>query len=158
MVMKTEEICPVCGFQMEDSPSDFNICPSCGTEFGLHDANSTVEELRVNWIRTGPRWWSTTDPEPVGWDPGGQIGRLLAAEDRQKYSRVYFVGSADSGRSSKHAQFLRSPQPAAKISRISNTLRLDLGTCSNTSTPSSAMTCELRIMESYSSWVCTGRL
>ncbi len=54
-------ICPVCGYLMEDPPKDYNICPSCGTEFGYHDLNSSIAELRAAWLRTGPRWWSRVE-------------------------------------------------------------------------------------------------
>ena len=54
---------------MDEGPRDYNICPSCGTEFGLHDFNSTIEDLRTLWLASGPRWRSTVDPEPPLWDP-----------------------------------------------------------------------------------------
>lgn len=68
-------ICPVCGYGMEDEPANYNICPSCGTEFGLHDQNATIEELRATWIKTGLKWWSKTDSQPEGWDPYIQLAR-----------------------------------------------------------------------------------
>lgn len=64
-----EKMCPVCGFVMEDGPWDFNICPSCGTEFGVDDRNATLEELRQEWIETGPTWQSTAIPQPENWNP-----------------------------------------------------------------------------------------
>ena len=66
-------MCPVCGYGMQEPPSDFNICPSCGTEFGNHDRNATIEELRQSWIRTGMKWWSTYDAEPENWNPERQL-------------------------------------------------------------------------------------
>ena len=45
--MVIDKLCPVCGYQMEDPPKDNNICPSCGTEFGLHDVNATLSDLRA---------------------------------------------------------------------------------------------------------------
>jgi hypothetical protein len=71
-----QNLCPVCGYDMDDPPRDYNICPSCGTEFGLHDLNASVLELREAWIKTGPKWWSATDAQPVGWDPYLQLARL----------------------------------------------------------------------------------
>jgi hypothetical protein len=71
--MVTENLCPVCGFQMADPPCDYNICPSCGTEFGNHDLNSSIDELRSVWLATGPRWWSQVDPQPEHWDPIIQV-------------------------------------------------------------------------------------
>ena len=70
--------CPVCGYGMEDEPCNFNICPSCGTEFGYHDANVPVRTLRASWLRNGAQWWSTTDSEPAGWDPYAQVSNLLS--------------------------------------------------------------------------------
>jgi hypothetical protein len=72
-------MCPVCGYEMEDPPRDFNICPCCGTEFGLHDVNSSIAELRAAWLRAGAVWWSPTDPPPEGWDPYLQLDNLTSA-------------------------------------------------------------------------------
>jgi len=58
---------------MEAPPKDYRICSSCGTEFGVNDANASIAELRDAWIRTGPKWWSNTDPQPVNWDPIRQM-------------------------------------------------------------------------------------
>jgi len=71
--MNIENLCPVCGFEMEAPPKDYRICPSCGTEFGVHDANASIVELRTAWIKTGPTWWSKTDPQPRDWDPLAQL-------------------------------------------------------------------------------------
>jgi hypothetical protein len=77
--MVIQNLCPVCGFEMAEPPSDYNICPSCGTEFGLHDQNATLDELRMAWLKTGPVWWSRTEPQPLGWSPLEQISRLAPA-------------------------------------------------------------------------------
>lgn len=77
--VKFENLCPVCGFEMEDAPRDYNICPSCGTEFGVHDINASVLELREAWVKAGPKWWSVTDEKPTDWDPYAQLGRLGAS-------------------------------------------------------------------------------
>jgi len=69
--------CPVCGYGMADEPANYHICPSCGTEFGLHDQNASIEELREHWIRTGPKWWSKTDPKPENWNPFLQLAVVL---------------------------------------------------------------------------------
>jgi|SRR5271165_4897164 len=68
-----ENICPVCGYAMSYPPRDFHICPSCGTEFGYHDAGRTYDELRRLWLETGPRWWSRSRPTPAHWDPWRQL-------------------------------------------------------------------------------------
>ena len=65
--------CPVCGFLMDEPPADFNICPSCGTEFSYHDVGRSHEELRRIWLESGPAWWSKVDPPPPSWNPYRQL-------------------------------------------------------------------------------------
>ena len=77
--MVIENLCPVCGYEMEDPPRDYNICPSCGTEFGNHDLNASISELRAGWIRSGPKWWSKTDPQPENWNPFAQLAIVSAS-------------------------------------------------------------------------------
>jgi hypothetical protein len=74
--MVIENLCPVCGYEMEVPPRNYNICPSCGTEFGVHDVNSTVAELRALWLQSGPKWWSVSDPQPENWNPFQQIATV----------------------------------------------------------------------------------
>jgi len=77
-------MCPVCGYGMEDPPEDYNICPSCGTEFGLHDVNSSIAALRAAWLRSGARWWSPVDPQPLGWDPYLQLDNLTVGHSGER--------------------------------------------------------------------------
>lgn len=77
----TEKTCTVCGYEMEDGPRDWNICPSCGTEFNLHDVNSSIKQLQEWWISTGPEWWSEYNPKPDGWDPLIQLRRIGVESD-----------------------------------------------------------------------------
>jgi hypothetical protein len=72
-------LCPVCAFFMDDPPDDYNICPCCGTEFGNHDVNTSIENLRITWLRRGANWWSPVDAAPVNWDPYEQLNRLISA-------------------------------------------------------------------------------
>ena len=72
-------ICPVCGYNMQDPPEDYNICPSCGTEFGIHDVNSSIEELRASWLGAGAPWWSTFTPVPPAWNPNIQLLKVLVS-------------------------------------------------------------------------------
>ena len=53
---------------MKDPPEDHNVCPSCGTEFGLDDSNYTHFELRRMWWMFGLKWQSRTEPQPNDWD------------------------------------------------------------------------------------------
>jgi hypothetical protein len=65
--------CPVCGYALEYPPDDFNICPSCGVEFGYETAGRSFPELRAEWIATGAYWASHVDPKPKNWNPWGQL-------------------------------------------------------------------------------------
>ncbi len=80
--MVRENLCPVCGYEMEEPPHGYNICPSCGTEFGLHDQNTSLEELQRAWLGTGPKWWSTTEPQPEKWNPIQQLSKMLFSKAR----------------------------------------------------------------------------
>jgi hypothetical protein len=74
MVIKS--LCPVCGYIMADPPRDYNICPSCGTEFGIHDVNSSIADLREVWLENGPQWYSNAIPQPLDWSPFSQLANL----------------------------------------------------------------------------------
>jgi hypothetical protein len=72
----TKYDCPVCGYPaLPDPPRDFEICPSCGTEFDYHDATKTHKELRDAWIAAGLRWSSRAIPQPTNWNPFDQLFR-----------------------------------------------------------------------------------
>lgn len=72
-VQEVTYICPVCGYGMSDPPEDYNMCPSCGTEFGYHDSGRTHAQLRSNWISLGANWWSSAVPRPNNWNPWQQM-------------------------------------------------------------------------------------
>ena len=75
--------CPVCGYDGLDEPAyangcaSFEICPSCGTQFGYEDVSRSHEELRQAWIESGCQWWSKNAPRPAGWDPTLQLSKLI---------------------------------------------------------------------------------
>jgi hypothetical protein len=94
--MMIENLCPVCGFEMEAPPRDYRICPSCGTEFGLHDANTSIAELRDAWMKTGPRWWSKTDSPPANWDPLTQMEQAGIVIKRQPASQPSSISTSSS--------------------------------------------------------------
>lgn len=80
-------VCPVCGYDGlaeqaydERGGASFEICPSCGTEFGYDDSAATHTELRQRWLAAGARWWSKSQQPPPGWDPRDQLSNL--ANDR----------------------------------------------------------------------------
>src|SRR5439155_11226242 len=94
--MIIENLCPVCGYEMEAPPRDHRICPSCGTEFGVHDVNASIPELRDAWIGTGPKWWSKTDPQPDRWDPFAQMEAAGIVTRRPVVSETSFVSTSSS--------------------------------------------------------------
>jgi len=94
--MIIENLCPVCGYEMEAPPKDYRICPSCGTEFGLHDANASIAELREAWMKTGPKWWSKTDPQPINWDPLTQMEKAGIVVRRQPASEPSSISTSSS--------------------------------------------------------------
>jgi hypothetical protein len=64
--------CPVCDFDgLSEPPYDecgcasFEICPSCGTEFGYDDAKRSHDDHRNAWIAAGKPWWSRTTRPPA---------------------------------------------------------------------------------------------
>ena len=81
--------CPVCGYpdlaeppRAEDGYPSYEVCPSCGFEFGFDDDSQGVshEEYRQKWIREGCQWFSSEGP-PAGWDPQEQLRSLDARGD-----------------------------------------------------------------------------
>ena len=81
--------CPVCGYaHLPREARDFLICPSCGTEFGYHDANRSYEDLRLHWLASGSYWHSHAIPQPADWNPFVQLSRyLLASEITRTWTR-----------------------------------------------------------------------
>jgi len=77
--LNEQYLCPVCGYGMQEPPENYNICPSCGTEFGVHDVNASIQELRTVWLQGGCNWWSCSDPKPVNWNPYQQLAHLAEA-------------------------------------------------------------------------------
>ena len=76
--------CPVCGYpgldeppRTEESGASYEICPSCGFEFGVTDEDRGIsyEQWRREWIAGGMRWWSRRRP-PAGWDSQAQLREL----------------------------------------------------------------------------------
>lgn len=61
--------CPVCGYKkLRRPPDDYVICPSCGTEFGYTDSNTTHSDLQREWLAKGAKWHSRVIPQPYGWN------------------------------------------------------------------------------------------
>jgi hypothetical protein len=79
--------CPACGYpELTESPygrsgGSYEICPSCGFEFGVTDDDKgfTFESWRQRWIAMGMPWWAAAvEPAPQGWDPTHQLAALLS--------------------------------------------------------------------------------
>lgn len=77
---ESDLMCPVCGYADlsepaydDDGCASFEICPSCGTEFGYDDANKSVETLRQEWLAGGARRWSKEVHLPVDWSGVKQL-------------------------------------------------------------------------------------
>jgi hypothetical protein len=74
--------CPVCGFpdlvevpRSAESGGSYEICPSCGFQFGVtdDDLGFTFETWRGEWIARGKPWSSRGKPVPRKWDPEKQL-------------------------------------------------------------------------------------
>jgi hypothetical protein len=52
-------------------PSDYHICPCCGTEFGNDDVEFSHEQLREMWIAAGAHWFFGRAPDH--WNPWIQL-------------------------------------------------------------------------------------
>ena len=81
-------ICPVCGFTSLREPprspqtgaGSYEICPSCGFEFGVTDDDRgiTFEQWRSRWVGLGKPWSSRgIEPVPDEWDPDAQLRALI---------------------------------------------------------------------------------
>lgn len=75
-------ICPVCGYpDLSDPPhgeeggASYEICPSCGFQFGVDDEDRgvTYEDWRRDWVAAGTPWRSEGIRPPRGWDPAKQL-------------------------------------------------------------------------------------
>ncbi len=90
--------CPVCGYdQLEGPPRDWNVCPSCGTEFGYSDRGRSYDTLRAHWIEGGAKWSMPWRPVPPKWNPTSQlcnIGYHATDEDIRKIAQAGGVAEA----------------------------------------------------------------
>ena len=83
--------CPVCGYPglgqepyREDTGGSFEICPSCGIQFGYHDEtggdSARQAELyrvwRQRWIDGGMVWDKGRTEPPSLWNPLEQLKRI----------------------------------------------------------------------------------
>lgn len=83
-------ICPVCGYEkLEEAPANYTICSCCGTEFEYDDFDTSYLALRERWLAAGPKWFSSMEPAPKGWDYRRQLNNLLFIRPQ----RIIFVES-----------------------------------------------------------------
>lgn len=78
-------VCPVCGYPQLKEPAydrglpSYEICPSCGTEFGYDDAHATesrtdvLASLRQQWVDKGFPWSGVASEPPPNWNPAEQL-------------------------------------------------------------------------------------
>jgi len=83
--------CPVCGYDSlterpwtEVGGGSYEICPSCGIQFGYTDfagadlqaREELYERWRREWIENGMRWNKGRSTPPPGWDPVRQLNSI----------------------------------------------------------------------------------
>lgn len=81
--------CLVCGYILNDYPWDgdspsYDICPSCGIQFGYTDMAGGDKEKRrelyktwrERWIAGGMTWSSVGNLPPSNWDPKKQLENI----------------------------------------------------------------------------------
>lgn len=116
-------ICPVCGFLMRYPARDWNICPSCGTEFGYDDAGRTHAELRHAWIDRGMQWWSPVESPPDGWNALEQLNNVVVFRQQIYIVPLSYNNNTNTGIPAISATWIRrtsnrerlTPPPAEKM-------------------------------------------
>lgn len=76
----SDTVCPICHYPdlaeppYSDAGASYEICPSCGFEFGVTDDDLGVlpQSWRRRWIEQGCPWTSSA-PRPEGWDGARQL-------------------------------------------------------------------------------------
>lgn len=90
-------MCPICGYpELLEPPfysnggGSYEICPSCGFEFGYDDFNHVdysketylyvreqcIKNWRKNWVEDGMKWNSKIK-KPNNWNPQEQLNKLI---------------------------------------------------------------------------------
>jgi hypothetical protein len=70
-VTSENDCCRICGFRPDTSPwgpdgrtPSFEICPSCGVEYGYEDSTPTaVSRYRREWLNNGGIWSDASIPK-----------------------------------------------------------------------------------------------
>lgn len=89
--MNADLLCPECGFLLDrpawsDAGGSFEICPSCGIQFGYTDAAGGDPGRRAQlWLEWRARstgqgcpWNSVGRMPPAAWDPSEQVARVAS--------------------------------------------------------------------------------
>jgi hypothetical protein len=75
--------CLICGFpEMPYAPIPFNVCPCCGTEFGVDDRKTRHATLRAAWINAGKPWFDDITSPSKDWNPDAQLVRAGFVDTR----------------------------------------------------------------------------
>jgi len=92
MKLNKRHTCPVCGYDgLSEQPwefegnASFEICPSCGIQFGYDDAaggdqdkrGAVWKRWRDQWIKNGMHWSSIGVLPPPDWNPALQLGNIM---------------------------------------------------------------------------------
>jgi hypothetical protein len=87
----------------------YNICPCCGTEFGVDDLYHSLPELRQAWISEGLPWFDDITSQPSNWNPYQQ---LLDAGFGLPFLKVVATGIQNR----EQDVFLQSTAPLQRLS------------------------------------------
>lgn len=84
-----QHFCPACGLPLDFAPWDwdlasFEICPSCGIQFGYTDAaggawkkrQEVYSSWRAKWVKEGMPWRGAGQAPPKNWNPAEQVWRV----------------------------------------------------------------------------------
>ena len=83
-------VCPVCNYpnlhevpRSEATGGSYEICPSCGFEFGVSDDDLGIsdEQCRQEWIAAGMPWRSTGLARPSDWNPAEQLNVIAKSQE-----------------------------------------------------------------------------
>jgi hypothetical protein len=75
-------VCLVCGYSELTKPygdylrPSYEICPTCGYQYGYHDYFQTPINYRKRWIDEGANWWAHGGPIESNWNARQQLKRL----------------------------------------------------------------------------------
>ena len=76
--------CPVCNYSglsenvvCSDGVPSYEICPSCGFQFGVDDETGiTYKAWRDAWVKGGMKWWDESTRHPPNWNPVDQLASI----------------------------------------------------------------------------------